>query len=625
MPVRGFFPAVFMMLLVAMILISPPAVAQEEGGNLSPDLLSDPSDFLPLTPQRLPVGMKEDEGGYYSNNPNSDGWHENRRGEVEPVEWQAVRTDCEPCKKLVLSYNRLMQTLFDVRYEIRHSVDFENQMTTNVANGNAVGSVKMGHMLDIADKFKNLRDALERQERELTARAQRLREVIENCEKQCTGKGKKLSGIKGAPVLEGTPKEPVPMEDIETLPFKWAGPYPETCPDCAQLAQHLNELPDVTMQWQIRKKMMKDYLETLELAKKAGYYDSMAGGRDVYRKSRAEAQESMAAAEKKISAAAKDFADTLKKYQDCIAKCPKETGALVVPQQEGAMQSCSYSYPGMLQIGPNSEYGSGAAMTDKIKSQATGMAMGALGNVLGGKGVSFGGGGDGIGSPGGGSGAQGPKTERDPTSGQVTHVASADGATKLDMRAIMPDPKQILISTKIVETPGNGTFHTMWLSDGMGHIALPDQYFIYDVYQDWKLSVWWTHDRWVDGEHVYHGEGREDTSGRNDLGSIAAWYSGQKGVENSIWANMGFKNASKGIKTLGVVFDTSMLDASGKCPLTLGTYITQPEGDPVTAVPVLADIPVLGGLFKSRDGAGAEKSGAVIMITPHSIQDAAQP
>jgi hypothetical protein len=91
--------------------------------------------------------------------------------------------------------------------------------------------------------------------------------------------------------------------------------------------------------------------------------------------------------------------------------------------------------------------------------------------------------------------------------------------------------------------------------------------------------VWWTHDRWVNGEHVYHDEGKEITTGR-----VSSWYKGAAGVENSIWANMGFRNATKGINRLGAVFDTQGLNVS--CPLMLTTYITQPGADPVTAVPM---------------------------------------
>lgn len=277
---------------------------------------------------------------------------------------------------------------------------------------------------------------------------------------------------------------------------------------------------------------------------------------------------------------------------------PVQKGACVVPKQ-----------PQSIMIGANSEFGSGAAMKDKIKGQAKGMGMGALNNVLGGSGLKLGGGGK----------DKGPKTQKDPTKGKF--IASKSGGVELGVRTGTTKKGQILISSKILEGPGDGTFHAVWLEDGAGNKILPSEYMIYTLYRDWKLTVWWTHDRWVDGEHVLHEEGQEVTVGRDTFGDFGVRYQGPEGVGNSVWSQLGFNNASKGVQTLGTVFPVTVTDlANSPCPYYLQTHVTLPKEDPVRTVPFLHEIPVLGDAFK--DGGGKNKKNLQIMIRPALVQGA---
>ena len=179
------------------------------------------------------------------------------------------------------------------------------------------------------------------------------------------------------------------------------------------------------------------------------------------------------------------------------------------------------------------------------------------------------------------------------------------------MRAGFTD-EGLVVSTEIDDTPGNGTFHAQWLEDGTGKIYLPVRYLLIDIYRDWKLSVWWTYDRWVNGEHVEHDEGDSMTVGTDYIGSLRI-YEGAKGIANSIWHSMGFGTAVKGVKHLGAVFDVPPAALSGPCPLQLVTHISLPKQDPVSTMPVV------GELFRSKP---ESESNFDVLIQPRLVENA---
>ena len=117
-------------------------------------------------------------------------------------------------------------------------------------------------------------------------------------------------------------------------------------------------------------------------------------------------------------------------------------------------------------VGPNDKVGSGAAMKDKIKGQAKGMAMGALNNALGGSGLNFGG------------KSKKPKTEKDP-SRKIDYTDVSAGDTELEQRVMLTNDG-LLVSVEIDDTPGDGTFHAMWIEDSNGKRYYPKTYLLFD-------------------------------------------------------------------------------------------------------------------------------------------------
>lgn len=286
-------------------------------------------------------------------------------------------------------------------------------------------------------------------------------------------------------------------------------------------------------------------------------------------------------------------------------------------------------------VGDNSEIGSGARIKDKV----TGAVGGLIGGLLGG-----GGGGGLPGLPGGSArretpgfgapagGGEEPRLAPDPIPDdeKQTFVDDGTGAKVALGGRMTPDGLQI--SATLVEAPGNGTFQAVFLEDSLGRRMAPDRYDIYDLYRDWTLTVSWTFDRWVNGQHVEHREGGWSEQGRDYLARFFVPAGG-----NGLWKELGFDKAVNGIKSLGIHFPTiawqglktwrsapsapplpgnmgvrmhsrdrpghgeaellAQADAPTVAPhLNLVVHVTRPEEDPVTTVPLIWRIvPVEGG------------------------------
>lgn len=246
-------------------------------------------------------------------------------------------------------------------------------------------------------------------------------------------------------------------------------------------------------------------------------------------------------------------------------------------------------------IGPNGKYGSGAQLKKKAMQTVGGALMGGLMGG-GGGGGGFGGGALGMVPGAGGSGkaaSEGPKTVKNPVPKSVMAKMSPSAAgTALDLGAAFTG-QGLVVSSLIDKAEGNGTFHAVYLEDCQGRRQMPREYLVFDLWRDWKLTVWWTHDRWVDGQHVLHESGGWEETGRNQVGTFFFYRKGNE--TKGIWSQMGFETASSGIRGLGSVFDVTPQDlASG--PLRLVIHTTLPKGETVMTDPQIFEI--------SSDGTG---------------------
>ncbi len=489
-----------------------------------------------------------------TNDPNHQGWFEESgkaplSSRIKRMEWQKEITDCTPCQYLVLEYNLAVEELFALKTTIRKFTAMraeeeqgikqlyeKDKIDTSTEGGKAHAAQVMGILMERAQSGAETDKKYAQLVRVSEARVQKLRERISDCEQQCKGDGGKTTdiGLGGQPALEGADTSLAPPPFKYEPPKWWKGPFDPVCWKCEKLAKELNErIPHEVKIRQIKiehaKRMAKDLLNNFN-----------------------DPNEYSLSSE--ISALERHYKKTLKMYENCIKSC------------KGEKTSCTYpdSSTKSISIGPNNEVGTNAATKDKLGSQAKGAAMGALNSVLGGSGVSLGGGGKG----------EEPKMDKDPTSGAFTPVSAGD--TTVEIRSGLTDDG-FVVSAKIDDTPGDGTFHAMWLEDGQGNVILPKKYWIFSLYRDWKLTVWWDYKRWQDGELVEHDHGEEVSFGREEIGRFAVWLEGAK---NAIWSQLGFGTAVKGVNHIGAVFPASV--ASNPCPLKLVTHISLPKEDPVS-------------------------------------------
>lgn len=549
--------------------------------------------------------------------PNSPGYYYGPDGSLETEEWSTQYTDCKPCQHLVDTYNSTMGSLLRLRFEIKNLEQQQREFNerweerrerNRSSNSEESAGLSQQDQKGVANELNAIEKmnaefervpAMKQREKELTRVANNIAKQIEECEKQCKGGGEKRTWTDPA-------WDP---DSIAGLPFAWQGPYPEVCTKCAKLSARLNELPGLAASTMARKENaildLENTVQQIALIKLSSDFttyfipETNEKERRQLERDRAESLRSDLREQEQKKAALEDlikrldadlaeikrnFEQTLELYNKCVPTCPKQTGAVTDPVKK---DDCHYAaLPERFIIGPNSEFGSGAAMKDKVK----GMAGNALGSLMGGGGGVGLGGGFGVGggrrvddaigteATGGGRDAKGPPTEKDPTSGPWDEL-NFESRIRVDMRATGTTDGGLTFSGKIPDSSGDGTFHAAFLQDGSGNTITP-KYHIYSLYYDWKLTVWWTYDHWTDGVHDYHDEDEEVTTGRNTIGSWKAY----EGAENGVWSKFGFGNASKGIKGLGMEYDISKLDLA--CPLRMTTYITEPEADPVIATPV---------------------------------------
>ena len=137
---------------------------------------------------------------------------------------------------------------------------------------------------------------------------------------------------------------------------------------------------------------------------------------------------------------------------------------------------------------------------------------------------------------------------------------------------------KLVIFSGIARSPDKGTFQTAFLErPSTGETMAPSDVGPCDLWGEWKLTVSWTKDTHVNGEHVDHQEGGWSETGRfSSPGSLS-----KVDAPDGLWKRMGFSNASNGAREIGMIFDV----APGNGPLTFVIHVPRPKGDPVMTVP----------------------------------------
>lgn len=505
--------------------------------------------------------------------------------DVQRVKWVELKTNCSPCRYQVEAYNRISQALFELERQkkltqqkilslegILRLLKIKDKSNASADQRESDDARGLSKAMELNTLKQAVLPSLNKQIKRLTDILKRKLSEIKECEKTCSKEKSNKNIIKGSP-----PLEPVrPPIDTSKLPFKWQGPYPKVCDKCALLAQRLNQIPNY---YQDEKAALEAALLSVRVEirllrlsfDEIGLSDKQKkirlGEIDKLNTKASALEEKVKGVVGPLAVIIENFKKTLKLYNECIKTCP--------PKKVSRCEFPDESKESLL-IGKNSQVGSSADFKNKAAGKAKGLAMGALGSLLGSKGVSSGGRGK----------NKGPKKQKDPTR-KIDFTEFIAGDTEIGMRA-KNFKDGLLISTEIEDTPGNGTFHIQWLEDVRGNRYLPKRYLIFSLYAKWKLTVSWTYSRYVDGQLVERREWDEVSTGSEHLGDFTMYFEGEEGATRSIWNDLGFATAVKGVDGLGALYDLPPAAFEGPCPLRVVTHISLPDGDPVKTQAVIS-------------------------------------
>ncbi len=417
---------------------------------------------------------------------------------------------------------------------------------------------------------------------ELEQQASYLEGVIQDCERQqCTKKEySKISPIKLGGFKKGEYFQPDTKAILSEHGFAWNGPYTTNCPPCQSIVQQLNAVPGWLTRVHLKIAWYEYEIKHIEISSAMLGPNSFTASenqrivKDLQSKIGALRQE-IAGLNKLLQKLLADLALCQAKYCSNAKEEPR-IGMLPGTTNEGGLlvgnyTKCIDQAPDTpITVGPNNEVGSSANFKEKAKNKVVGAAVGALAGLVG------------IGGGGGGA-DDGPPTYKDPIKSRAkTKVKSRKPKREIRVGAGFTD-QGLLISSDIKSAPGKGTFQTVMLQNAAGWQLFPESLYLYEIWGEWKLSVSWTRDTYIDGEHVKHEEGGWTESWKELIAK--GEYVNYVEVQTApIWEQLGFNTATSGARSLGTLFPVSP-EMLAHGPLDLFIHVTEPQADPVTTFP----------------------------------------
>ena len=262
-------------------------------------------------------------------------------------------------------------------------------------------------------------------------------------------------------------------------------------------------------------------------------------------------------------------------YEDCMRRCKTAADHANAPS---GTTSCATTPSSPVVVGAQKEVGAGLAHV--AEDTARGLVGNPLGRLGGGIAMGVGGRRD-SGPPGRRAANDGPRLAADPVPLKQAFVHPQSQARILVGGRITD--QGLSISTEIAEAPSKGTFQSVYLENDDCQQLRPQSYVLWKLWEEWTLTVRWTYDRFVDGQHVSHEEGGWKESGRRDLASGVD--PSDQVDQNPIWKRFGFDRATEGIKGLGTTFAASRETLTTKST-KLVIHVSNPGRDPVSTIPI---------------------------------------
>ncbi len=297
----------------------------------------------------------------------------------------------------------------------------------------------------------------------------------------------------------------------------------------------------------------------------------------------------------RVNASKEKIKSLEKALEDCIReKCKKgrdPKSALLLPgggtpTATGGKTACVPTLKHeAIAIGPKAEIGTG--FHKAAEDVARKIVGGGLGGLFSGGGLTSGSSKENTAKP---------KKARDPIKSKHKDTFTIPGTSiKVQVGAMFDKEGNFLVSSKIKKAPGKGTFHDITAHNIDCQQMRPVKYYIYDLYRKWNISVQYTEttttNYYQDGAlvrtetNVEQSDWMDYASGKDYLGSGGVGYGA--GITDNfpgIWRMSGFNRATSGNKGVGASFNLKYNNFSN--PFVISLKYTQPDEDPVTAVPL---------------------------------------
>ncbi|MEO0367796.1 MAG: hypothetical protein AAF197_03315 [Pseudomonadota bacterium] len=522
--------------------------------------------------------------------PNHKGYHI-KRGVLYPVTWKPIKSKCENCQKIAAQYNQTVQQLLTSRRWVaqwtlandqREAGKFQpfwsgkGDITPTEADAISANL----DLFDLQSKQRSLHSSsiemLEQQVSYLAA-------VLRQCEQTACSDSKptKTKQVKIGGDSPTAPFEPNIKDILKEHNIDWRGPYRTACAPCIPIVEQLNALPGwvVRADMQLRiNELVLQHSRYVNQTKKIGV--DLEGATLKYehpdKTDYSNAEANVKQLQKELVSLKKLFTDLLKQLNECERKyCPdvSEQNALLIPGgSTEPMSTCpSPAANTAITVGANSEVGTSADFKEKAKKKAAGLATKAITGLLG------------IGGGSGGGKSDGPVKYKDPIKDK-NKVKVRNKEDKCDIRVggVFTD-QGLLISTDIKKAPNKGTFQEVYLQNSRGWRLIPIRLFLYEIWANWKLSVSWTRETYVDGELVSRETGGWTESWR-ELIARGSRIEYAEVPELPIWEQLGFNTAVSGARSVGTLFAlTPKMLMNG--PVNLVIHISDPKKDPVITYP----------------------------------------
>ncbi len=185
--------------------------------------------------------------------------------------------------------------------------------------------------------------------------------------------------------------------------------------------------------------------------------------------------------------------------------------------------------------------------------------------------------------------SKGPKTVKDPTrKSDWSKIKRDDGDLQVRARTKLTD-EGLLVSNKVEDWDGKGTFQTIFLQDCSGRRLYPTGHAIYEIWSESSVSVSWSKTSTANGQVVSRESGgwqdnwTEDWSVVGEAGETTAEMSPEmsRGIP-AMWQQAGYSRAHAGVRQAGSTFNVdygAIIQAGG---LELFVHVTYPKAEPVT-------------------------------------------